>query len=198
MKKTSFLFLLALLSLTASAEVVKVGGLWYNLIYHPQGDYTTAEVVASQDDPYSGWQTIPEKIYYGEDCAVTSIGESAFEGCDGITYLAIPSSITHIGEYAFRDCGSNMEVQIVDLAAWCKVEFGNEHSSPLSSAKKFYLKDSGAYGYKHEVKSLYIPNGVESISSFAFYQCRSITSLIIPGSVKSIGSSAFEDCTGLS
>lgn len=198
MKKTSFLFLLALLSLAASAEVVKVGGLWYNLIYHPQGDYTTAEVVASQDDPYSGWQTIPEKIYYGEDCAVTSIGESAFEGCDGITYLAIPSSITHIGEYAFRDCGSNMEVQIVDLAAWCKVEFGNEHSSPLSSAKKFYLKDSGAYGYKHEVKSLYIPNGVESISSFAFYQCRSITSLIIPGSVKSIGSSAFEDCTGLS
>lgn len=197
MKKISFIFLLALLSLAASAEVVKVGGLWYNLIYHPQGDYTTAEVVASQDDPYSGWQTIPEKIYYGEDCAVTSIGESAFEGCDGITYLAIPSSITHIGKYAFRDCGSNMEVQIVNLAAWCKVEFGNEHSSPLSSAKKFYLKDSGAYAYKHEVKSLYIPNGVESISNFAFYQCRSITSLIIPGSVKSIGSSAFEDCTGL-
>jgi hypothetical protein len=60
----------------------------------------------------------------------------------------------------------------------------------LSSAKTFNL--NGA-----EVKNLSIPNGVESISNFAFYQCRSITSLHIPGSVKTIGSSAFEDCTGL-
>ena len=146
--------------------------------------------VASADDGKTVVD-IPKTISYdGVAYRVTAIGEGAFEGRSDISYLSIPSSITSIGEYAFIDCGSSIKVNIANLEAWCKVEFGNEHSSPLSSAKTFYLNGS-------EVKDLYIPNGVESISNFAFYQCRSITSLIIPGSVKSIGSSAFEDCTGL-
>ena len=134
---------------------------------------------------------IPKTIAYdGVTYRVTTIGEGAFEGRSDISYLSIPSSITSIGEYAFIDCGSNIIVNIENLEAWCQVELGNEHSSPLSSAKTFNL--NGA-----EVKSLSIPNGVESISNFVFYQCRSITSLYVPGSVKTIGSSTFEDCTGL-
>ena len=146
--------------------------------------------VASADDGKTVIE-IPKTIAYdGVTYHVTVIGEGAFEGRSDISYLFIPSSITSIGEYAFIDCGSNIIVNIENLEAWCQVELGNEHSSPLSSAKTFKL--NGA-----EVKSLSIPNGVESISNFAFYQCRSITSLHIPGSVKTIGSSAFEDCTGL-
>ena len=134
---------------------------------------------------------IPKTIAYdGVTYRVTTIGEGAFEGRSDISYLSIPSSITSIGEYAFIDCGSNIIVNIENLEAWCQVELGNEHSSPLSSAKTFNL--NGA-----EVKRLSIPNSVESISNFAFYQCRSITSLYVPGSVKTIGSSTFEDCTGL-
>lgn len=156
--------------------------------YRKTSDYEVE--VASADDGKTVVD-IPKTISYdGVAYRVTAIGEGAFEGRSDISYLSIPSSITSIGEYAFIDCGSSIKVNIANLEAWCKVEFGNEHSSPLSSAKTFYLNGS-------EVKDLYIPNGVESISNFAFYQCRSITSLIIPGSVKSIGSSAFEDCTGL-
>lgn len=134
---------------------------------------------------------IPKSINYnGTEYRVTSLAERSFEGRDDITYLSIPSSITSIGEYAFAECGSNIKVNITSLEAWCKVKFGNEHSSPLSSAKAFYLNDV-------EVKSLSIPSGVTSISSCAFYQCRSITSLSIPSTVTSISGSAFEDCTGL-
>ena len=35
---------------------------------------------------------------------VTSIGESAFEGCDSLTIITIPESVTSIGESAFSDC----------------------------------------------------------------------------------------------
>ncbi len=134
---------------------------------------------------------IPESINYNEIAyRVTSLAERSFEGRDDITYLSIPSSINSIGEYAFMDCGSNIKVNIESLEAWCKVKFGNQHSSPLSSAKSFYLNDV-------EVKNLSIPSGVTSISSYAFYQCRSITSLSIPSTVTSIISSVFEDCTGL-
>ena len=135
---------------------------------------------------------IPESINYnGTKYRVTSLAERSFEGRDDITYLSIPSSINSIGEYAFMDCGSKIEVNIESLEAWCNVKFGNQHSSPLSSAKAFYLNNS------EEVKNLLIPSGVTSIPGYAFYQCRSITSLSIPNTVTSIGSSAFEDCTGL-
>ena len=161
-----------------------VGGINYG-----KTSANEVEVVSADEDKKE--IVIPETITNdGVTYSVTAIGERAFDGRSDINYLSIPSSITSIGEYAFIDCGSNITVEITNLEAWCKVKLGNEHSSPLSSAKAFY---SGG----REIKDLVIPNGVESISSFVFYQCRSITSLSIPGSVKNIGSSSFEDCTGL-
>lgn len=146
--------------------------------------------VASADDNVVEI-VIPETIVNGGvTYRVTAIGERAFDGRCDISYLSIPASITSIGKYAFIDCGSNVKVNISSIEAWCKVKLGNEYSSPLSCAKAFY---SGG----KEIKDLVIPNGVESISNFVFYQCKSITSLNIPSSVKTIGSSAFEDCTGL-
>ena len=42
-----------------------------------------------------------------------------------------------------------------------------------------------------------IPNGVESINSYAFYNCSSLTSVTIPDSVTSIGAYAFYSCDSL-
>ena len=142
----------------------------------------------------ASWTTradIPSSLTIdGSKYRVTSIGESAFEGRSDITYLSIQYSMKSIGKNAFRDCGNSMTVNIANLDAWCKMELGNEHSSPLSSAGKVLL-------YDVEATSINIPETVTSIGKYTFYQCKSITSLSIPSSVTSIGSSAFEDCTGL-
>jgi uncharacterized protein YjdB len=42
-----------------------------------------------------------------------------------------------------------------------------------------------------------IPNSVESIGSYAFYQCGSLASVTVPNSVTSIGDGAFADCSSL-
>ena len=134
---------------------------------------------------------IPESVSYnGVDYQVTALADHSFEGRSDITYLSIPNSVTDIGEYAFYDCGNDMDVNISSLEAWCRIRFGDPYACPLSSAKILYLNEV-------EVKDLTIPDGVDLIASFAFFQCRSIVSLTIPSSVKSIGSSAFEDCVGL-
>ena len=37
---------------------------------------------------------------------MTSIGNSAFSGCDSLSEIVIPSSVTSIGDHAFSDCRS--------------------------------------------------------------------------------------------
>ena len=38
--------------------------------------------------------------------SVTSIGNSAFSSCSGLTSVTIPDSVTSIGNYAFNGCSS--------------------------------------------------------------------------------------------
>ena len=85
--------------------------------------------------------------------SVTSIGRSAFYYCTGLTSVIIPDSVTSIGEYAFDDCTGLTSVTIGD--------------------------------------------GVTSIGDCAFRRCTGLTSVTIPDSVTSIGSYAFSNCTGL-
>jgi len=44
--------------------------------------------------------------------SVTSIGECAFYGCNGLTSIVIPNSVTSIGDSAFTDCGDLTSVTI--------------------------------------------------------------------------------------
>lgn len=43
---------------------------------------------------------------------VTSIGDSAFSGCSGLTSITIPASVKTIGDYAFKGCNSLVDVKI--------------------------------------------------------------------------------------
>jgi len=153
--------------------------------YYLKGD-GTLEVVG-----LASWTTTADILSSvtigGKNYKVTSIAKRAFEGRSDISYISIPYSIKSIGEYAFINCGDKLTVNIADPESWCKMELGNEHSSPLSSAGKLLV-------YDIETDRINIPDGVTSIGAFTFYQCSCIKTLNIPSSVKSIGSSAFEDC----
>lgn len=122
--------------------------------------------------------------------AITNIGAYAFAGCRGLTSVKIPKSVGRVGESAFEFCISLKEVNITDLAAWCKIDFVTYDANPLCYGS--YLNLDGM-----EVKSLVIPKSVESISAYAFYGCRGVTGVKIPSPVTGIGEFAFYDCSGL-
>ena len=122
--------------------------------------------------------------------SVTSIGGSTFRDCTGLTSVTIPNSVTTIGENAFFNCTGLKEVHISDLAAWCKIDFANYESNPLSYAHNLYLNGE-------KVTNLVIPDGITEIKKYAFDGCSGLTGITIPNSVTSIGKYAFDGCTGL-
>ena len=96
--KKAFITLIALLLSLAASAAVQYDGLWYNL----NTNDNTAEVVASQGAQYSGNISIPTWAYYqNTSYKVTSIGNSAFEGCVDITSVSLPYFLTRIGNGAF-------------------------------------------------------------------------------------------------
>lgn len=151
MKKTFIISLLALLPLATYAEAVEVDGLWYDL----NNENKTAVVVASEGEPYAGALEIPPTINYSKtNYIVVSIGESAFEECDGLTGISISSNIESIGRGAFFGCRWLQMVQI-----------------PNGVKSIGYA----AFSQCDRLSYVYIPNSVTSIDEYAFDKCISLT-----------------------
>ena len=107
-KQLLLLVVMMLLPLAASADAVEINGIWYDLI-------TKGNVARVTQNPnrYTGSITIPESVKYNNvDYSVTSIGQSAFSSCYGLTSVIIPNSVTSIGESAFYGCSGLISVTI--------------------------------------------------------------------------------------
>lgn len=120
---------------------------------------------------------------------VTSLGNSAFSGCSNLLKVTIPPSVEFIGSYAFYKCNNLSEVHISDIAKWCTITFG-DGANNLFYSHQLFLNET-------KITNLIIPNGVTTISDYAFSGCSGLNSVIIPNSMNSIGNSAFAGCSGL-
>ena len=110
------------------------------------------------------------------ESGVTSIGNYAFEYCDGLTSIEIPASVTSIGVRAFYgtayyDDADNWEDGVLYI--------GNH----LIEARPSLLV--GTYKIK---------DGTMTIADRAFKACEGLATITIPSSVTSIGDGAFEKC----
>ena len=123
--------------------------------------------------------------------SVTSIGERAFEYCSSLTSITISNGVTSIGKSAFQSCSKITEIHISDIAKWCDIDFEESNSNPLNS------QEASLYVSGNKITELVIPEGVESIKEYTFYECSSLTSITIPNSVTSIGKEAFCFCDAL-
>ena len=148
--KKSFVFLFSLIlsvvfSTSASADVVKIDGIYYNLT-----SKSTAEVT-SGEEKYSGEVVIPNSITSeGQEYTVKSIVVATFSYCSGLTSITIPNSVTSIGNEAFQHCSGLTSVNI-----------GNS----VTSIGEYAFDDCSG------LTSITIPTSVTSIGDCAFKGC---------------------------
>ncbi len=152
--------------------------------------------------------------------SVTSIGASAFEGCNSLTTITIPASVTSIGAKALESTsltsviyGGSESINAMVGGTGSGLAHYVVTSSPSSiTLKKYYPRGmtAGTVTIPNEVTSIgasafegatvltgvTIGTGVTSIGASAF-KSTGLTSVTIPASVTSIGASAFEGCTEL-
>ena len=88
--------------------------------------------------------------------SVTTIGEDAFNDCDGLTSVSIGDSVTTIGDFAFVDCDGLTSVTIPD-------------SVTTIGEDAFYECSN--------LTSVSIGNSVTTIGEYAFYDCDDLTSV---------------------
>ena len=125
------------------------------------------------DSPFKDYEIRKATVKYG----ITSIGESAFLGCSGLTELILPNSVTSIGNFAFHGCRGLTELIL-----------------PNGITR---IEESAFRGCRG-LTELTLPSSVTSIGESAFSGCSGLTELTLPDSVASIGDGAFICCSDLS
>ena len=130
---------------------------------------------------------------------ITTIKDSAFYGCSGLTSVTIPNSVTSIGSATFYDCSGLTSITIPNSVT----EIGKGAFSGCSGLTSVTIPNSvtsiGEYAFTscNGLTSLTIPNSVTNIGECAFALCSGLTSVTIPNSITSINRQVFYDCSGL-
>ena len=130
---------------------------------------------------------------------VTSIGNSAFESCGGLTSVTIPDSVTSIGNFAFSGCEGLTNITIPNSVTCIgmKVFGGCSGLTSITIPNSVTSIDEGAFEFCSSLTSIFLPDGITSIGVGAFVNCESLTDITIPDGVTNIGDWAFEECSNL-
>jgi len=151
-------------------------------------------------DGYKGHEDVPDNVTHVrfhpsvvgvdyqafEDCTklrkvtlndgLKKIGKSAFEGCNSLQSINIPSTVTKIKRYAFMSCTKLQKIVL------------NEGLSEIGE---------DAFRNCTALQSITIPSTVDEISIDAFANCSSLEEVVLNEGLKKIGDRVFERCSSL-
>lgn len=121
------------------------------------------------------WDYVKQIVGVEMDDSITGLGEYAFAGCENLVSVKLSKNLTKLGTMAFYNCLSLTEVQL-----------------PTGASKV----NSLFYGCEN-LKTVSIPEGVETIGGYTFFRCKNLETLYLPGTLKKVEPYAFNGCNSL-
>ena len=170
-----------------------------NLQYVANGDNVT---ITGCDEGVTS-VSIPPQI---DGKNVTAIANNAFNGRNTLTALTIPEGVTSLGSYMIRGTGI-ASITIPSTVAYSETSNGNGALAGCMALNEVVFAqgtvkipdnicaspDQNSY-----IKSVKIPESIQEIGSYAFYNCASLSGAVdIPAATKVVGGGAFSGCTSV-
>ena len=129
--------LLTMTSFLGYAYDFEYDGLYYNILSESDCTVRVTYQKLGGSSYISGDIVIPQKVLHtSRTYTVTSIGESAFESCSGLTSVTFPNSVTSIGVSSFRNCSRLTSVTIPNSVT----TIGDDAFSLCSSLKSINMQ----------------------------------------------------------
>ena len=126
-------------------------------------------------------------------------GTNMFNGCDNLTTVKLPESLTTIADGSFAYCSALNHVTIPDnvtkigTSAFCLCNALSDITLGRS------LTTIGDFAFKNcdNLETIQLPSNLKKIGEEAFRECDILKSITLPDSVTDIGEAAFSTCPEL-
>ncbi|MBR4753369.1 MAG: leucine-rich repeat domain-containing protein [Thermoguttaceae bacterium] len=167
--------------------------------------------------------TIPEGVEVIADSAFDHLSEAwgvaPKINSTGLRTIVVPASLKEIARRGFRDCRCLEAFEVAeDNPNFCSIDgvlYSKDGKTLLSVPEAIvrsasidhetgdvvepivFVDDSSFHPVRRIKGSFVVPDGVETIGSYAFCNCSSLTSIVLPDSVKEIAPCAFYGCDWL-
>lgn len=118
-------------------------------------------------------------VHIAGNPAGTTIGASAFAGCQNLTKLTLGEGVTGLGDSALKD------TRLEEITIPSTFETGTAKNSPFTS------------GENSTLRKVTFADGIQVIPQYFLSNITTLTKIEIPASVQKIGDHAFADCSNL-
>lgn len=151
-----------------------------------------------------------------------TIENDAFDGCIGLKKISIPANVRKVGNYAFWNCSSlseieipvNNKIEVVGYDIFKKTAWMEKQKSGFISKtgilfeyngteKKTAIPDDintiGMYAFyeNNTLESIAVSSNLKKINDYGFANCEKLNNITVPGSVSDVAYCSFEGCTAL-
>lgn len=158
-------------------------------------------------------ENVPATLATVKITNATDIYTLAFEGCNNIKNIYLPTTLQTVGYSAFLGCTMLESVYVDSIDFWFSVDFKDTYSNPFGYANNLYVNGElletlvvpeniteiayCAFAGCDSIKTIQFHNNLKTIANSAFKDCSSLEEIVIPNSVDTIGAAAFANCSSL-